>query len=49
MANLVWLVVGSIVFFVLLIVGLAWMYGAQSAKRRQSVEGGRKASNKSVR
>ena len=49
MGNLVWLIVGSVVFFALLIVGLAWMYGAQSAKRRRAVEGSGRTSKGSVR
>ncbi len=46
MGNLVWLMAGSVVFFALLIVGLAWMYGAQSAKRRRVADGARTASKK---
>jgi hypothetical protein len=49
MGSLVWMVAGLVLFFVLLIVGLAWMYGAQSAKRRRTIEAGRDASKESVR
>ena len=46
MDNLMWLILGTMLFFALLIAGLAWMYGAQSVQRRQVVEGGRTASKK---
>lgn len=49
MGDLLGSIFGTMLFFALLIAGLAWMYGAQSAQRRQVVEGGRTASKKSVR